>query len=904
MTAHPGPLTFPVLRGLLAVLVVGGLVLGGLVAGQDPPAGAPPSGKTPPKKGARSEDEDEDNPAPKNPKVIRVEEEDPKAKAPQSHPADAPEIDLQLAARQARNAAVRRLFRELAVPHDVVTFRSFSGVARSGQAVGERVENVEPLPEYVGTGLDKVRNLPTLHPFDSEWKPIKPYNATLTSIKSIQPYERVAVEAARDFLNQHYENLAPEDRKYLSRRDQLMAAEQALAAAVTFHESALQKGQRRPEGGWEPVEAELRRYLLDVQLDQLNDLAAAREWDQAFALTRRLAGAYTEPQQQARIAQPLAKLLEKALHDPTMPEEKLREARLRLKQLEEEFPGNRAVAPITSALREQAQALFDEAKRLGKDKKGVPQAQELLKLAEETWPQLPGLRAYRIELSQTHPVLRVGVRELPASLSPALALTDTELRAVELQFESLVRLSPGENGVLRYNPGLAEGRPRIEPLCRVFNLPRGARWSNDRPLTASDVRFTVRLRAKAGADDLLEKAELTPDPYRVKLNLRQGYLDPLALMTFKILPEGVGNEDFLKSEEFARKPVGSGPFMYGGIKSDQEREYRQFVANPNYGSRPSKLGLPHVQEVRFYQSSSPAKDLEQNRIDLAVDLTADDAKSLQGRADVKVQLPGPQTMNRRVYFLAVNLRRPGLANAEFRRMLSVAINREKLLDDVYRGSLGRAVHKAINGPFPAGSWACSPNIKSPNPPSLDPFDHDLAVSLAKQPETRKGMGPTPLTLKYPEGDAALDKAMEALVAQVKEAAGIELQLVKRSPRDLRADVEEVQSFDLAYYHFDFPDETYSLWPLLGPGPGGSGNFFGFQNNQVETNLQELRGHRDFAQVKRYMHGIHEILNSEVPLIPLWQLDPLLAWHPTVKPPGPVDPLLVFTDIDRWRVDPR
>ena len=62
---------------------------------------------------------------------------------------------------------------------------------------------------------------------------------------------------------------------------------------------------------------------------------------------------------------------------------------------------------------------------------------ELLNQAEETWPQLPGLHAYRLELAETHPVLRVGVRGLPER---GVALSEVAREAVRrgqrLQAES------------------------------------------------------------------------------------------------------------------------------------------------------------------------------------------------------------------------------------------------------------------------------------------------------------------------------------------------------------------------------------------------------------------------------------------------------------------------------------
>src|SRR6185437_13436743 len=104
-------------------------------------------------------------------------------------------------------------------------------------------------------------------------------------------------------------------------------------------------------------------------------------------------------------------------------------------------------------------------------------------------------------------------------------------------------------------------------------------------LMTRDAPRTSPLAARAA---LLQGATMRGDPFRVDVSLTQGYLDPLALMTFKVLPQWykIKNE-----EEFAEKPIGSGPYIFGGVHSEAGRAYARFLANPNYSSRPSKFGL-------------------------------------------------------------------------------------------------------------------------------------------------------------------------------------------------------------------------------------------------------------------------------------------------------------------------
>jgi hypothetical protein len=63
-------------------------------------------------------------------------------------------------------------------------------------------------------------------------------------------------------------------------------------------------------------------------------------------------------------------------------------------------------------------------------------------------------------------------------------------------------------------------------------------------------------------------------------------------------------------------------------------------------------------------------------------------------------------------------------------------------------------------------------------------------------------------------------------------------------------------------------------------------------------------YRDFTKVKRYAHDIHDRIYEQMPFIPLWQLDTHLAFHNTLMLPPDIDPLLIFTDVENWRLEKR
>ena len=116
----------------------------------------------------------------------------------------------------------------------------------------------------------------------------------------------------------------------------------------------------------------------------------------------------------------MTEFLTKATADQAFGAMKPEEVRRRMRELEELFPDADVGGPIGRELRDKAKGMFDEAKSL--EKGGKPAlAAEKGREAEKWDPGLPGLRAFLARVDENYPVLRVGVRELPKYMSPAMA---------------------------------------------------------------------------------------------------------------------------------------------------------------------------------------------------------------------------------------------------------------------------------------------------------------------------------------------------------------------------------------------------------------------------------------------------------------------------------------------------
>jgi ABC-type oligopeptide transport system substrate-binding subunit len=829
------------------------------------------------------EEGDEPPPPPakrKVPKREEVEESDPK-------PDETRPVDLAAEAKKA-TGDIRDFFTALAEPFDEVT------TARG------RVDRVEPLPRYVGPSPAFSGGLSMTRITDKGKRIALPDKVQAKQLKSVASYEEVVLREVSELLK----------KRDLPR---LLAAEKALIHALRFH---LTKRDRAADAkAWSGVEAKLRSELLKVRRAQVNTLADAEKWPDAFRLAEQLA---KDNSDSAAVQLDLVRLTVRRA-EQTGKLERFLAARQLLVEYEGQFP-RKGDDDVRKRLIARAEKMMADALAQDDAAKKI----EGLRQAARVWPELPRLQEKLRELDREHPILYVGVNHLPRYFSPATAVTDPEKQAVELLFEGLVKPSAGPAGSWTYTPTLAVTRPRVIPLGREFQLARDAFWSDGRRVSAADIRHTVGLlkqRDLPGRDSgwarLVEDPRVEGTPYQVRLTLRTGYIDLLALMAFKVLPRQPHGKLLARADDkkFGQNPVGSGPFQLQ--PADEGAKAVVFTANPYY-QRSGRGGRPWVREIRFVVPEAPANDFSEGRIQLLLDLpTAQVAKlKAAGVKDENIRTLAP----RRVYFLAVNHRKESLRNQDLRQALAHGIDRETLLKDHFRagyqgldrnnqlrkraGPDTHALHPALNGPYPAGSWACSPSSRVP----LNLYNPALARAKAKRARAQLKTGTIKLTLKFPNDDPRVKKACQDLCAQLNKVEGIQVTPVALTPYELRDAIDQ-RDYELAYWHLDYANDFYWLWPLFDPDENarnrGGSNFLQYRNDSVlVAYFRRSMDFRDFKEVKKLTHDIHARLYEVMPLIPLWQLHTHLAVHPDVKPEGVIDPLRVFSQVEEWKLEKR
>jgi peptide/nickel transport system substrate-binding protein len=827
-------------------------------------------------------------------------------------------------ADKATHAEARALFKSLILPYD-----RLSANFRGGTTYYIELQQLPELPEgeLVVKVLDRTLKNSTERKF-----------STGTGFK-YTPFELIVLEEAEKFLAKDKNKLG------LDRDEQMDYAARAIAAGLRWHLLAINANKRQGKG-WEPIAKQLRDRHLAIQRERFADLIKAKSYDKADEVGLKMLGRYPDNSDVLIdvYGLQLLRTLLSLKTDGFAELQKLRESLV----LYERLPGKKREDLIKDArtrLKNKAAALVTLAKDADKNKK-TAEALDLLRQAELLDPEQVGVAEMRTSLRGK--VLYVGVASLPEKMSPATAETDSERWAVELIFEGLLQTVPDAD-VIRYRPELAEALPGVMPLGRSFTLPRNVQWSRENvgAVDARDVRGTLDLLhrpafrerwASAGLD-VFEEIDRIVDPFKLRLAYRQGVLEPLGRATFKVIPaqylqsQGKSADD----DGFARAPFGSGPFRYEGREKEgidrdgNARECAVFRANPLYGQRPGKFGLPWIREIRFFvpNQSSVVTDVIGGQLQFYPDAPVELAPRFRAEPGLKESMRVQTARaNRRIHMLAINHRQTLLQSDKLRQGLSAAINRDAILKDVFRGGDAKT-HVALTGPFPFNCWATPASARNA---SL--FNVGAGGLIAEGLSGRIG---TRLRLAYVIDDPRAGQPKNQLVCQqiktqIEQASAnkegkpmLTIDLAPMPAEKFREKIHLEFDYDLALATFDYRDDLYSLAGLLDPDAVGQGvnarNYLGYMapgtnpadaDRRLKKLLDEVRQFRDFTkEVKDRTWDIHALFNQRVPFVPLWQLDRYMVTHRDLElyfdsPESPVasemlDSATIFTGVEMWRL---
>jgi peptide/nickel transport system substrate-binding protein len=457
-------------------------------------------------------------------------------------------------------------------------------------------------------------------------------------------------------------------------------------------------------------------------------------------------------------------------------------------------------------------------------------------------------------------VLRVGLPGDLTTLDPHMSTSAIDRHLYYALYNTLVGLDPE----LRIVPELAISWETPDPRTYIFRLQRGVRFHDGSSFDAAAVKWNIA-RMQDPATGSIRRSEVANiatveviDSHTVQFSLSEPDAALLSTLTDRagmmVSPAAVDKH----GKDFARNPVGTGPFQFVEWVKDDRVRVKRFEGY-------WRAGFPLLDEVVYRPIPDHTVRLTALR---AGDLHIIDGIPLQLLSRLKddPELLVVETAGLGYLRIELNLAKPPFDNKALRQAVAWAVNREAIHRVVYFGTGAPA-----QGPIPPRSWAYDPEVK------VYATTPDLTKAKQKLAEGGRANGFS-FTMNVANTPQAVKTA--ELIKESLKAAGIEMNI---AVMDGGAQIAKRKAGDF--------EATMALWSGR-PDPdgnmfshfitGGANNWGHYSNPRVDDLLRQARASADLTDRKRAYSEATRLIADDAPVIflhhPGWEK----AWRKPVQ----------------------
>lgn len=432
------------------------------------------------------------------------------------------------------------------------------------------------------------------------------------------------------------------------------------------------------------------------------------------------------------------------------------------------------------------------------------------------------------------------------------------------------------NGLLKYDKDgnittdLASSYKFENNTKLIIKLRKDVKWHDGEKFTADDVLFTY--------EKVTDKKVFTPlksnfkevksvkklDDYTIEIIFKKPYFKALVSWMLSIIPEHIlKDEKNIMTSSFNKKPIGTGPYKLKEFKNSSDIT---LYANDEYFE-----GRPKIDSIHYKFLPDPNTSflfLKQKKIDLG-GLTP-----LQIDRQITEKFKENYSITERPSFgysyLGFNLRNKKFANKKVRQALSLAINRQELVDILYFG------HGVVcNGPFLPGTFAYNDKIK--------PINQN--IQKAKQLLQEAGYSkdkPLEFELITNTGNDIRINAAQILQYQLAKV-GVNMKIRVMEWQAYINTVINPRKFEailLAWSLALMPD-AYPLWHSKSDKVGGY-NLVGYHNKEVDDLIEKGSTTIDQKKLGDIYKKLFTIISDDLPYLFLYIPNSITVVNSSIK----------------------
>jgi peptide/nickel transport system substrate-binding protein len=479
-------------------------------------------------------------------------------------------------------------------------------------------------------------------------------------------------------------------------------------------------------------------------------------------------------------------------------------------------------------------------------------------------------------------ILRIPHADSPASMSTHEEATRSTATPMMEVFNNLVLFDQHvpQNTLSSIVPDLAVAWSWDEDKTALtFRLRQDVRWHDGRPFSAKDVKCTWDLLTGKSSEKLrvnprrswyrnLEEVTVDSDS-EVAFHLKRPQPFFPALLASAVSPVYPCH---VSPAQMRQHPIGTGPFRFVEFRRN---EIIRVSRNPSYW----KPGRPYLNGIEWQIIKSQSTGVLAFLAG-SVDMTSPYFLQAPMIKDIRAQAPKAacalvsSNVQRNVI---INRSAPPFNNAELRRAVALAVDRQAFIDTLTQG-VGQ-IGGALLSP-PEGIWGMPADLMQ----KLPGYDPDVAKNRAEARAimAKFGYGPSNrLRLKVSARDIPpyRDPAV-ILIDQLKDIyIDAELETIDTTvwyPKVIRKDY--TIGLNLTGNGIDDPDqalfENYAC--------GSESNYDGYCNRELDTLFEQQSMEGDQEKRKLMVFEIERRLAEDVARPVLYHNRSGTCWHPYVK----------------------
>lgn len=454
----------------------------------------------------------------------------------------------------------------------------------------------------------------------------------------------------------------------------------------------------------------------------------------------------------------------------------------------------------------------------------------------------------------------------PSSMDPVKYNDYPEDQMIPDMCESLFRQVPGMGTV----PNLAKSYTWTNPKTLVLQLQSGVHFWDGTPMTSADVVYSLERNLNPQDESIyidyfrdVTSIQAT-GPLTVTVHMSQPdyiFVDDLAQLMGAVVEKSYAEHQGAKFGTPAGGIMCTGPYVYQSWNGTTDLV---MTRNPHYWDKAIQAKIQKITWVWPTDDSTVVTGLETGSLDGLFNVALTDVAQLKEATSGTLTV-GPESQAMEVYAMIVVGTQGAIANPLVREALSMAINRQGIVDAA-EGGIGEPAYSDSAPGYDTydkaayqAAYAKLATNNSYNPAGAEKLVKE-AGSVAKEP----------IVYAIP-GSSTEIANVAAIIQQDANAVGLNFQ-IKVVPAQqygaLFSDASARKGYDLIFTgNYDNDPDPTAIYDDIAL-PNGLSNFNSYNNPTVAKLLNEATGTLDLTTRANLTIEAQSMIMQDLPWIPL------------------------------------